>query len=187
MSYSPHNIIKRKAREFAKSQGIPLSKALEQQAVQNGFAHYYELAQVAKRYPSDPRLIFGAFGTNDLKKAVDEVDLTDRLQDLADEAFAGAVADTNAYDFIVEDVEVSQATYDPSTGMLELDIAFQYSGDQDPDRPWHGNIFYVNDAKVRFYWRDERWQLAYDDEFEVLQVDTDRDRDYEQQRADGLI
>ncbi len=186
MKFSYHNLIKRRARQLAKSRGIPLSQALEQQALQNGFAHNYEMAQVAKRNPSNPRLICGAFGTKDLKNAVDDVDLTDRLQDLADEALSGSVADTNAYNFIVEDVEVIRATYDPSTGTLELDIAFQYAGDQDPDRPWHGNIFYVTDAKVRFCWRDELWQLAYHDEFEILQMDSDRDRDYGQ-LSDALI
>ena len=93
------------------------------------------MATIAKRNPSDSRLVYGAFRTRKLAQAVDDAVLTQCLQDLAGDVFNGEIAETNAYDFLVEDAVVVAASYDASNGILELNIAFQYAGEQDPDRP----------------------------------------------------
>jgi len=36
-------------------------------------------------------------------------------------------------------------------------------------------------------WGRDGWEFSDEDTFEVLESDTDRDRDYEQQLAEGLI
>ena len=96
---------------------------------------------------------------------------------------ADQVAATNACGFIVEDIEVLDADYDPHTGTLMLKIAFQYSGEQDLDKPWCGDVFYIPEAVMHICWRDQTWKIADDDPFEIVQFDTDADRDFIQQSA----
>lgn len=187
MTYTYHDLIKRKAKQLSEAMGIPLSKALERKALEYGFAHNYEMATVAKRNPTDRRLMWGALGVNDLKDALDEGTLSIHIQDLADDALSGEVADTNAYDFTVDGVEVIGAIYEPDTGTLDLQVAFQYSGEQDPDKPLHATEFYITNARIRFCWRGGNWELKNGSKLEILEMQTDRDRDYEEQRAEGLI
>jgi hypothetical protein len=40
----------------------------------------------------------------------------------------------------VENLKVSSADYDETNGVVTLEVYFEYQGDQDEDRVWHGNV-----------------------------------------------
>ncbi|WP_162497788.1 hypothetical protein [Klebsiella pneumoniae] len=59
-NYSGLNILKSKAKDLAKKQGIKLTEALEAIAIDAAFSNYHELSSVAKRFPLEPRLMKAA-------------------------------------------------------------------------------------------------------------------------------
>lgn len=187
MKYSPHKIIKRRAKQQATAQGIPLAMALEQLAKQYGFAHNYELAKVAKKNPTDNRLLKAAFGVDTFDDVIYEEPLYTNFIMFIEEEMSGAIAETNAEGFEVEDLHVNRYQYDPQSGLLTLNLSFKYSGSQMPDKPWCGNEFDFLDSRLRLYWRDDQWDFDFVETFEVLESDNDRARDYRDQLADGLI
>lgn len=169
------NIIKRQAKIFAKAQAIRLSFAQEQTAIQCGFANFHELTTVAKRYPRESRLMIAALGTSDLRDVIHEANIYSTLEDQIEDAMAGTIAETNAYEFTIEDLEVTDCDYDDNTGALTLDITFQYAGEQDPDSVYHGSTFYV-DARVRLWRPGSQWEMAEDGELDILACESDVDR-----------
>jgi len=187
MKYTPHKIIKRRARQLASAQGVALSTALEQLARKYGFADNHELAMVGKRHPDDVRLLKGAFNVSSLDEVIYLEPVYTNFLMLIDDEMSGAIAETNAEGFGVDDLNVIDTDYDVASGLLTLTLSFEYSGDQMLDKPWCGNAFYILEALLRLCWRGDGWEFSYNDMFEVLQSDTDRDRDYSQQLADGLI
>lgn len=177
-NYSFHNIIRRNSRLLANDQGLQLSAARELFSTMSGFANYHELTRVARNNPSDPRLMKAALGVSDLRDLVDEENIHEDLDIAAEEALSGQIAGTNAYMFEIENLEVINASYDDSTGIAKLRVAFEYSGEQDPDRVYSGSAFYV-DATILLLHRNGLWKLIDGTEgLKINRCESDVDRDY---------
>ena len=178
MSYDSISLIKQQAKALGKSEGIPLSSAQELFAHSAKFANFHDLTMVAARNPNDPRLIRAAFGVDDLKDAIWEDDLPSQLDDLMEEFSSEARADTNASDFQVTDLEITQSDYDEKLGKLTLTGAFTYAGEQHPDRMYHGSKFFMQ-AKFYLIRRFDGWSFDEDQQFEITSGESDVDRDRE--------
>jgi hypothetical protein len=94
-----------------------------------------------------------------------------------DEPLSSHVADTNALDFTIENLEVKDADFENKTGVLFLEIFFDYSGEQDPDRAHHGSVFHVF-ATLMLARRDGQWNLSEPYGLEIHDVERDVDRAY---------
>lgn len=182
--YSYFNLLKAEAKAFAKSNTLPLSAAQEQLASQAGFASFHELTTVAIRNPSDPRLMEAALGTSDLGEVVYEHDIFFELDSLVEDCMSSEIADTNAYAFGIEDLHVLLASYDEQVGVLSLQVSFEYSGEQDQDRTYHGSAFYI-DAIVRLCRRNGVWTFSDPDGLEIIRGESDMDRYHREDHADG--
>ncbi|MFD2883248.1 hypothetical protein ACFS4T_11855 [Pseudomonas lini] len=120
--------------------------------------------QYQKANPSDPRLMRRAVGVSNLEDVLYRDSIWAALGSLVEDAFSGAIADTNATGFTIENLEISSADYDETNGMLTLEVYFEYQGEQDLDRVWHGSEFYV-DAQIQLIffgmvgtlWKKIRW------------------------------
>lgn len=179
--YSYLNLIKRKAKAHAEARQLPLSKAQEHIAQEAGFAHYHELTVVAKTSPNDSRLMFAAVGLESFDDVLFEDPIWGGIYFLVEDAMNSAISDTNAWDYSIEGLEVSGFTYDDSVGIATLEVYFEFHGEQDEDRPWSGNEFYV-DAEILLIYRDG-WSLVEDEALKISKVGNDRDRDYADQMA----
>ena len=180
--YSYINLIKREAKAYGKSMGISLARAQEHVAREAGFAHYHEMVAVSKVSPSDPRLMRRAVGVSSLEDVLYRDPIWAALDSLVEDAFSGAIADTNATGFTIENLEVSSADYDEANGVLTLEVYFEYQGEQDLDRVWHGSEFYV-DAQIQLIFRNG-WDFVEEDPLAVTGCKTDQDLDHEAQQAD---
>lgn len=178
--YSYLNIIKRQSKHIAKAASIPLAKAHDLIALRAQFAHYHELVTVAKVNPNDWRLMRQALGVTSFADVIYLDVVWAALNSAVEDALDAHTADTNASGYIIENMEISSPDYDVSNGILALDISFSYIGEQDEDRPWSGNEFYV-DAEVLIIFRGE-WSLIRDDGLVITSIDTDLDRDYQAQQ-----
>ncbi|HCF0753703.1 TPA: hypothetical protein NH710_004352 [Pseudomonas aeruginosa] len=181
--YSALNLIKRKAKAFADANGIPLSSAHNQLAQQFKFNNFHELTVVAGQSTLDPRIALAAFGTTELDQAIWEDDLPDALDMLLEEALSSAIADTNAYDFSFEDLDIEQATYDEANGTLTLIGSLTYSGTPDEDRMYHGSKFYL-DVQLTLLRRDEKWIFHDEIGLAILAGESDVDRDHQAEEED---
>lgn len=179
-SYSFVELIKLSAKKYAKMQSITLSAAQNQIALNAGFVSYHDLVTVSKRNPVDRRLMIAALGVSSLADAIYENDVFSSFESELEDRMSGETAVTNAYDYTVEDLVVESSSYDESSGILSLNISFSYSGDQDPDRVWHGSIFYL-DVTVSLIRRDCKWLLA-EEGLIILSGESDQDRDYSDQQ-----
>lgn len=179
--YSYINLIKREAKAYGKSMGVGLALAQEHVARDASFAHYHEMVAVSKANPSDPRLIRRAVGVSNLEDVLYQDSIWAALDSLVEDAFSGAIADTNATGFSIENLEISSADYDDSSGVLTIDIYFEYQGEQDQDRVWHGSEFYV-DAQIQLIFRDG-WDFVEEDPLNVTGCKTDQDLDHEAEQA----
>jgi len=106
-----------------------------------------------------------------LSKAAAKSEVTDlicakRFELLDADDVNSAMATTNATDFDVDDVEVSDVNIEGNEA--EAEFVFVVNGDQDPDKPWSGNkikgsaLAIVDDeAEVRF--RDVEAELDFDE------------------------
>lgn len=175
--YSYLNLIKRDAKQLAHSQGLKLSAAQEQLAAESGFADFHELTTVANRNSTDPRLMAAALGIGSLGELVEHEGIYQALESEVEDALSGAIAETNAYAFTIEDLEVVEAAYDASTGIVLLKAAFAYTGEQDPDKVYYGSTLYA-DATIRLQRRGGLWQLCDQDGLEILHYESDVERDY---------
>lgn len=173
---------KRRAKAFARNHALKLSVAQEQLAKQAGFTNLHDLTIVTKRSPSDPRLVRAAFGVEDVGELIYEEPSYGELNMELGDALAGDIAETNAYAFGLDDLVVSSSIYDADTGQVLIDVTFQYTGEQDADKVYHGATFYVV-ATVRLHWHDCSWHLSDDDGLEILECENERDLDYRQVRA----
>ena len=99
------------------------------------------------------------------------------LYDALEDPLSGHVADTNASDFTIESLQVNDADFDNKTGVLFIEILFDYSGDQDPDRMHHGSTFHVN-ATLMLARRDGQWSLSEPYGLEIHDIERDVDRAY---------
>ncbi|WP_223145426.1 hypothetical protein, partial [Serratia marcescens] len=158
--YSCIEIIRTKAKKMVRSNAAPThTQALELIAQNSNFSNYHELAQVAKSTPLEPRLLMAAFGDSDFEDVIYNLydSYTDgpypSLEIAVEEKLSGFIATTNADGFTIEDLEITDAFYDDTKGILHLEVAFLYQGDQLPDHVYSGTEFEV-EAKVQLSWRD---------------------------------
>lgn len=61
-----------------------------------------------------------------------------------EEELSDLIATTNADGFTIEDLEITDAFYDDTKGILHLEVAFLYQGDQLPDHVYSGTEFEVD-------------------------------------------
>ncbi|WP_192938614.1 hypothetical protein [Pseudomonas putida] len=159
--FSPISIIKSQAKQHAREHDMKLSAAQEALARQAGFEEYHELVVVARRNPTDPRLMLAAFGVRDFKDAIDEDDVFSELDQELNHMLSGAMDETNASEFTIGESEVESAAYDDATGVLRLGMSIDWEGKQDPDRVYYGRVFFLK-ADVDLIRRDGRWSLGED-------------------------
>ncbi|AYN18079.1 MULTISPECIES: hypothetical protein [Pseudomonas] len=173
--FSPLSIIKSQAKQHAREHDMKLSAAQEALARQAGFEEYHELVVVARRNPTDPRLMLAAFGVRDFKDAIDEDDVFSELDQELNHMLSGAMDETNASEFTIGECEVESAAYDDATGVLRLGMSIDWEGKQDPDRVYYGRVFFLK-ADVDLIRRDGRWSLG-EDGVSITGSETDADRD----------
>lgn len=176
-NYSYFDLIKREAKVYAAANGLRLSAAQEDIARSAGFSNYHELVAVSKRNPHDPRLMMRAVGVGDFADVIYPDRIWIGLDSLVDEALSDAISETYATGFTIENLVVNSSAYDESVGVLLLDLSFEYLGEQDEDRPWHGSAFYI-DAEVRLIFR-EGWGFVEDDPLIITDCKSDQDLDRE--------
>ncbi|HGJ2535939.1 TPA: hypothetical protein ACJWVT_003246 [Salmonella enterica subsp. enterica serovar Typhimurium] len=189
--YSCINIIKTKAKKMVRSNtALTQVQALELIAQNSNFSSYHELIQVAKKTPLESRLLIAAFGDSDFKDVIYNLygSCTDgpypSLEIAVEEELSDLIATTNADGFTIEDLEITDAFYDDTKGILHLEVAFLYQGDQLPDHVYSGTEFEVK-AKVRLSWRSEKWNFINED-FEVISVVSDTERDWFEEESEEI-
>jgi hypothetical protein len=184
--YDYLSIIKRRAKVVRKEQGISLSKAQMDVAIDAGFASFHELQAVAKSKHSDSRLLLAALGLKNLSWVVDAFDLSEVIDELVEDHMSGAIAETNAYGFEVDDLSVTDVAYCEVTGTLSIQLSILYAGEQDPDRMYSGTKFYL-DALLRLCLIGNTWMPLFHDSFEVIGGKSDQELDWEEQAKEGLL
>lgn len=178
-NYAALELIKRQVRLLNRAQGIQLSAAQQQIALQFNFANFHELMKVASQTPmSDQRVLLAAFGVTDLKQAIWEDDLPKELDELLEDRLNGEIAETNAWGYSAEDIEIESASYDDTIGKLTLTGSLTYSGYQDEDRAYCGTAFYL-DVELQLLRRDSQWVFDEESGLEILTCESDVDRDHE--------
>jgi len=175
--YSYINLIKREAKSYGKAYGIPLAMAQEKIARDSGFAHFHEMVAVSKSNPNDQRLMIRAVGLTNFNEILFGDPIWGDLNLLVEDELSGPIAETNAAGFIVENLEVYTANYDESNGIATLEVYFEYQGEQDEDRVWHGAGFYIH-GQIQLIFRDG-WSLVEDDALLITEFKTDQDLDHE--------
>jgi hypothetical protein len=173
--YSYINLIKSQAKKLAQEQGLQLSVAQERLATSSKFNDFHELTTVALRHPDDARLIMAALGTSHPADVIYGSPVYERFCEEIDDLLSGETADTNAYDYTCEDIEVTSSSYDEAKGLLVQEVSFTYSGVQDQDRPYAGCEFYL-DVEVTLARRSGEW-LFEEDWVVITKIETDQDRD----------
>jgi hypothetical protein len=172
--YSYLNLIKRNAKAYRSQHGIQLAVAQETLSREAGFANFHELTTVATRHPQDPRLMLAAIGTNELIEIIFETNVYDALSEEVEDLLGGAIAETNATDFTIENLDVDEASYDDATGAVSIRISFEYQGEQLPDRVYHGTTLHVR-AMVSVRRVGSEWQLADGDSVVITEEARDLD------------
>ena len=184
-NFSYINILKREAKHLAAESGVKRSEALSLVARRSGFSDVHELITVAKKSPRELRLMRAALGTDDFTEVVYQDDVFRLLYDEVEEALSSAIADTNTMGFEIENLEVKDADFEEKTGVLFIELLFDYTGEQDPDRAYHGAVFHVK-ATLMLARRDGGWSISEPYGLEIHDVERDVDRahrqdDYEQE------
>ncbi|UXJ50288.1 hypothetical protein [Pseudomonas citronellolis] len=178
-AFSCLEILKSHAKALVRTQGIKLHIAQEQIAKQANFSDFHDLTTVARRDPMESRLVAAALGNADLADALYEDPAYTQLNIALEEKLSGWMAETNAENFTMEDIEVTATDYDAATGVLTLDVSFTYQGELDPDRGYTASAFFM-DARFRLKRRAGEWLLA-EDGIAILASETDQDRDWYEQ------
>ncbi len=173
-NFSCYEILKSNAKKLASTKDIKLSEAQELIAKEASFVNFHELSKVAQHSPLDQRLMKAALGVSNLKNALYENGLYDEISQQLNDRLSGEVADTNAYGFSMEDVEVTDANYDNSTGVLTLDVSLTYRGEQDPGRTYLGSAFYL-EMVIYLVRHNDKWAFAKE-ELEIHKIESDLDR-----------
>ncbi|EMM1075926.1 TPA: hypothetical protein MBF27_004785 [Klebsiella pneumoniae] len=174
-NYSGLNILKSKAKDLAKKQGIKLTEALEAVAIDAAFSNYHELSSVAKRFPLEPRLMKAAFGETHFENVIFSSDVYVQFEMAVDELLSDAVASTNANGCAVYDLEPTEVQYDEEKGLLNMTVAFSYEGEQMPDHFFSGTSFFLT-ANVPLIYRDNNWLIA-EEGIEIISSDSNADPD----------
>lgn len=177
-NYSFLNILKSQSKSLQRAYGLSRAQALELIAGQHGFSNYHELQTVAKRNPTDARLMKAALGTSDLAEVIYEDNVFTHFEEVLESHLSSEIAMTNASNFTVENLEVLDAAYADSKGDLFIEIAFEYDGEQDPDRVYSGKKFYVS-ATLMLLRRNGEW-VPYDafDGLEIHEIESDTEFEY---------
>ncbi|MCK9703164.1 hypothetical protein LT706_17480 [Pseudomonas syringae pv. syringae] len=173
--FSPLNILKSQSKQLARDQGLKLSVAQETLVQKAGFADYHEFSVVAQRNPKDPRLMMTVFGVRDFSDAIHEDDVYADLDQELEDQLSGAIAETNASGFTVDNLTVDASEYTDSTGMLILGVSLTYQGKQVQERVYHGAAFFLT-ATVELLRREGKWLLA-EDGVSIISGESDADRD----------
>jgi hypothetical protein len=184
--YDYLSIVKRQAKGLAKSQSIKLTLAQQRLATQAGFQHYHELQAVAGSNPNDSRLMKAALGTNDLDGVIYDDLIYEELDSLVEDQMAGAIAETNAVGFTIEDYESESANYDPQTGFLTIIASLSYSGEKDPEKVFSGSEFFL-EVQIRLFRSMHQWEFANKDELVIISSKSDQDLDWAQQEVEGKL
>lgn len=178
--YSCIEIIKTKAKQMVRSGAAGKhSQALEMIALESKFSNFHELSRVAEVTPPDPRLLKAAFGESNLSEAIYDSEAYAGFQMAVDDELSGHTATTNAYDFTVENLTITETLYDEMKGILELEVWFEYTGEQSTDHAYSGSSFEV-EGKVSLLWRNGSWSFMAED-FEITNVvaETEQEGYYE--------
>jgi hypothetical protein len=173
--FSPLCIFKSQAKQLARDLGLKLSAVQETLAQKAGFADYHEFSVVAQRNPKDPRLMVAVFGVKDFSHAIYEDDVYIDLDQELEDQLSGAIAETNASGFTIDALEVNAAEYSDTTGILTLGLSLTYQGQQDQERVYHGEAFFLI-ATVELLRRDGKWLLA-EEGVSISSGESDADRD----------
>ena len=174
--FSLLNIFKSQAKQLAHDQGLKLSAAQKTLARQAGFADYHEFSVVAKRNPKNPRLMMAVFGVKDFSDAIYEDDVFTALDLELEEQLSGAIAETNASGFTIDDLNVGSTEYNEVNGVLTLAVKLTYQGEQDPERMYSGTAFFLT-VTVELLRRDGKWFLA-EGGLSISSGESDADRDH---------
>lgn len=180
--YSYFNLIKSQTKALAREQGLKLSVAQERQATALKFKDFHELTTVALRRPYDARLILAALGTSDPTDVIYGSPVYERFCEEIDDQLSGLAAETNAYDYTCEDIEVTSSSYDETRGLLVQEVSLTYSGVQDQDRPYAGREFYL-DVELTLARRFGDW-LFEEGWLVITKIETDQDRDHQAELDD---
>jgi hypothetical protein len=84
-------------------------------------------------------------------------DFGDYLMD-NDGEVTGTQAETNAYAYIVDESEVTDAEFGDNGNEINFTASIYYAGETDPDRPWCGNRITVEFNGTAKY-NDEKWRI----------------------------
>lgn len=115
------------------------------------------------------------FGVRDFSDAIHEDDVYADLDQELEDQLSGAIAETNASGFTVDNLTVDASEYTDSTGMLILGVSLTYQGKQVQERVYHGAAFFLT-ATVELLRREGKWLLA-EDGVSIISGESDADRD----------
>ena len=159
--FSPLSIFKSQAKQHARQHAVKLSAAQETLSRKAGFEKYHELAVVAQRNPTDPRLMLAAFGVRDFKDSVNQDDVLSDLAQVLVQMLSGTTTEASASEFRLGESEVESAAYNEATGLLTLGMSMTYEGQQGPHRSYQGSAFLLK-VDVELIRRDGKWSLGED-------------------------
>jgi hypothetical protein len=160
------DLFKRRAKLFSQFENLTLSVAQEQLARSCGFTDFHELQTVSKRFPTDPRMAKAELGIADPGDILYEQKVYSAVEEEIEEAFSGEIAETNASNFTIENLEILESNYCQHSGMGTIRFCGDYTGEQDPNRVYHDHSFPVH-AEIRARKSNDKWVLSDDEGFEM--------------------
>lgn len=170
--YTYLDLFKRRAKLLSKAENLQLAFAQEQLAKECGFTDFHELQTVSKRSPNDPRLVKAGLGVAEPGDILFEQRVYSAIEEEIEEALCSEIAETNASNFTLEDLEILESGYSQRSGVGTVRFSGNYVGEQDPDRVHHDHSFPVH-AEVRARKSNDQWILADYRGFELLGVCAD--------------
>ncbi|WP_152207918.1 hypothetical protein [Marinobacter changyiensis] len=171
-NYTYLDLFKRRAKLFSQTKNLKLSVAQEQLARESGFTDFHELQTVSKRSPGDPRLAKAGLGVTEPGDILYEQKVYAAVEQEIEEALAGEIAETNASNFTLENLEVLESNYCQRSGVGTVRFSGDYIGEQDSDRIYHDHSFPVH-AEIRARKSNDQWALSDDEGFEIQGICVD--------------
>jgi hypothetical protein len=166
------DLFKRRAKLFSQTENLKLSVAQEQLARECGFTDFHELQTVSKRSPGDPRLAKAGLGVAEPGDILYEPKVYSAVEEEIEEALSSEIAETNASNFTLEDLEVLESDYCQRSGVGTVRFSGNYIGEQDPDRVYHDHSFPIH-AKVRARKSKDQWVISDYRSFEMQGICAD--------------
>jgi len=164
--YTYLDLFKRRAKLLSQFETLKLSVAQKQLARSCGFTNFHELQTVSKRSPADPRLAKAGLGVAETEDILYEQGVYSAVEEEIEEALSGQIAETNASNFTIENLEILASNYCQRSGVSTIRFCGEYTGEQDPDRVYHGHSFPVH-AEIRARKSNDKWVLCDDEGFEM--------------------